>query len=541
MSELVAESEASRPQDDLWPSTEVSKFVRDLWLNDIDGVLLSTIPDFLPGKIAVQVVTRVAEDLATACHQNLITNQASYTRHRDAFITQRLGEAADATLRNARREPERNIAGMFDRHFTFSRLKPQELRADALKAFAILNALSDTDAVILALWFRKKSREQISNITGIALSTVKFRLARMKPKYMRWAQESDIPLDSLLLVGYLLFRFDSEVLHSDKEDNADAPLEATRVLHIKYPNSPVIIRSHIRLCFCIAGFVLVGLACLWYLAASNSWMSLHRESKRKKYDAIKDEPSRPKVRKLKAVVSMFSARAIQTSPVETNVKIEEKLLPSGEVFFDGRGEEQDSRGFYSRPYILVTAKDREIHYLPGPSPWYLWREYLDGRMSVEQIEIESTIYHPPCQLFHAGIEPIFENGHCLWKNSDEVLALPSFTDGWIGEAVGGFFSDEVPRRRGNLYLSSAMLGYISRKNALNDTDRDGLSDALELALGSSPQTADSDGDGISDGKELFVFGCDPKSKTEDERMTDIIRSRGVGRCRQRSLPSIDER
>ena len=42
-----------------------------------------------------------------------------------------------------------------------------------------------------------------------------------------------------------------------------------------------------------------------------------------------------------------------------------------------------------------------------------------------------------------------------------------------------------------------------------DTDGDGLTDAREAALGTSPLLADTDGDGLSDGDEVVRFGFDP--------------------------------
>ena len=48
-----------------------------------------------------------------------------------------------------------------------------------------------------------------------------------------------------------------------------------------------------------------------------------------------------------------------------------------------------------------------------------------------------------------------------------------------------------------------------------DTDGDGLTDAEENHLGSSPYAADGDGDGLSDFDELFVHHTDPLSRDSD--------------------------
>lgn len=44
---------------------------------------------------------------------------------------------------------------------------------------------------------------------------------------------------------------------------------------------------------------------------------------------------------------------------------------------------------------------------------------------------------------------------------------------------------------------------------LRDTDRDGLSDLLEMKLGTDPFKADTDGDGFTDGEEVLAYGTDP--------------------------------
>jgi hypothetical protein len=48
-----------------------------------------------------------------------------------------------------------------------------------------------------------------------------------------------------------------------------------------------------------------------------------------------------------------------------------------------------------------------------------------------------------------------------------------------------------------------------------DADADGLTDAQELALGTSPTKFDTDGDGLSDGVEVLVRGSDPLSADTD--------------------------
>ncbi len=49
-------------------------------------------------------------------------------------------------------------------------------------------------------------------------------------------------------------------------------------------------------------------------------------------------------------------------------------------------------------------------------------------------------------------------------------------------------------------------GDVALCNADLDSDRDGLDNCVEIALGTSPLLADTDGDGISDYEEVIEFG-----------------------------------
>ncbi len=57
--------------------------------------------------------------------------------------------------------------------------------------------------------------------------------------------------------------------------------------------------------------------------------------------------------------------------------------------------------------------------------------------------------------------------------------------------------------------------------ALGDDDGDGLSNAQEVTLGTSPSNPDTDGDGLNDGKEVNIFGTNPKNlDTDGDTLTD---------------------
>lgn len=59
-----------------------------------------------------------------------------------------------------------------------------------------------------------------------------------------------------------------------------------------------------------------------------------------------------------------------------------------------------------------------------------------------------------------------------------------------------------------------------------DTDGDGLSDALEMALGTDPLDPDTDGDGINDGDEVDA-GSDP-TNPNDPKSVPSVRAIGMG-------------
>ena len=76
-------------------------------------------------------------------------------------------------------------------------------------------------------------------------------------------------------------------------------------------------------------------------------------------------------------------------------------------------------------------------------------------------------------------------------------------------------------------LSAAQASAVE---SLVDTDRDGLTDTQETALGTDPASADSDSDGHSDGKEA-LWGFNP---LKGNRARDVVRRVEVNLSEQRA-------
>ncbi len=72
-----------------------------------------------------------------------------------------------------------------------------------------------------------------------------------------------------------------------------------------------------------------------------------------------------------------------------------------------------------------------------------------------------------------------------------------------------------------------------------DTDGDGLSDSVELSLGSDPRMVDSDGDGLTDADE-HVAGSDALDQDSYPRITSMT-DLGGGRFRLTWWPSVADR
>ncbi|MCK4613828.1 MAG: RICIN domain-containing protein, partial [Thermoplasmata archaeon] len=118
-----------------------------------------------------------------------------------------------------------------------------------------------------------------------------------------------------------------------------------------------------------------------------------------------------------------------------------------------------------------------------------------------------------------------------WTDPDQVDLRESDGDGLTDlQELGGWVINLTNASNG----TSAI--HVTSDPLLSDTDHDGLSDGLELILGTDPRSMDSDGDGLSDGVEYklgmditlhdedgdglddaaeMLFGCDPTMNDTD--------------------------
>ena len=82
--------------------------------------------------------------------------------------------------------------------------------------------------------------------------------------------------------------------------------------------------------------------------------------------------------------------------------------------------------------------------------------------------------------------------------------------------TGNTLSIVVPNRAAGTVAVTIVNGedvVCTFTNVDTDTDNDGLTDALEVRLGTDPDNPDTDGDGRSDSDELFIDQTNPLDKT----------------------------
>lgn len=118
------------------------------------------------------------------------------------------------------------------------------------------------------------------------------------------------------------------------------------------------------------------------------------------------------------------------------------------------------------------------------------------------------------------------------KNGDGILdslkladannnGVPDFLDRSVSIALNNSSKPDVPSASTEIASISKQVDTAKAPRLISksdDTDSDGLPNAIELALGLNPMQADSDGDGLNDALEI---GVDPK-KPQDSDLDGVI-------------------
>ena len=94
---------------------------------------------------------------------------------------------------------------------------------------------------------------------------------------------------------------------------------------------------------------------------------------------------------------------------------------------------------------------------------------------------------------------------------------------WTAQASGATNDLLSVAWSGTQLMAVGLSGTILLSNAEIDVDGDGLSDAMETAIGTDPNLVDSDGDGLSDGVEVFKTITNPNnSDTDSDGLNDGV-------------------
>ena len=157
-----------------------------------------------------------------------------------------------------------------------------------------------------------------------------------------------------------------------------------------------------------------------------------------------------------------------------------------------------------------------------------WQQYLELKEHGNTVSVEEALRTPGALLFSFSTEPTPGGG----RPSQAHVAI-SLGDGRTIEAqspqsgVGTF-------RAGNRFQYAGVVPGLSGSGGAAptaptpaaagvDTDKDGLTDALEAQLGLSATVADTDRDNVSDGAELLSLRTDPtRADTDRDGLLDSL-------------------
>ena len=222
----------------------------------------------------------------------------------------------------------------------------------------------------------------------------------------------------------------------------------------------------------------------------------------------------------------FEVLVLQTSPLDRD---------SNDNGVDDGAEDADLDGLSNADEINIVLTNPIVADSDG------WLQHVNGQLifvddvsdpldalNILEMRLDGAVIHDELLVKILGARD-FDNGNLIDENSQVLVAANAF----IIEADNGLSdAEEDPDRDGLTNAQEIALGtnpynYDSDGDGLIDSlevdggqanspdfDEDGLSDGQEVALGTDPANPDTDGDGLEDGREVDL-GTDPLGQDSD--------------------------
>ncbi|MGA0900414.1 MAG: binary toxin-like calcium binding domain-containing protein [Luteolibacter sp.] len=168
------------------------------------------------------------------------------------------------------------------------------------------------------------------------------------------------------------------------------------------------------------------------------------------------------------------------------------------------------------------------------TPVSLPESSLASAMFVSSIEAVGWMNSgAPVDIANGGVVPLAKISHFARSSNGEVIST-ELAPPALGRYVAIPSSLSTDAETEGWYLTTfektgaqiaQLRSYVLRTSQSADSDRDGLLDVDELAIGSDPSNTDSDADGIKDGQEVYPYYLIGGSYTYEQARLDAV-SRG---------------